>query len=46
MTSTTFHQWHLQLTTTTVVRPMCAKQAACTTKVNCFGLYIGGDDGP
>lgn len=46
MTSYTFNQWHLQSTTTVVVRSMCAKQAACTTKVYCCGLFIDGDDGP
>ncbi len=46
MTSKTFHPWHLTTTNTNVVRPMCACQAAKTTKVCFRGLCIDGDDGP
>jgi hypothetical protein len=46
MTSNTFNMWHLQSTTHAVVRPMCAKQAVCTTKGYFRGLNIDGDDGP
>lgn len=46
MTSKTFNHWHLQSATNVVVRPMCAKQAACTTKVYFRGLSIDGAKGP
>ncbi|MBI4578936.1 MAG: hypothetical protein HY718_04485 [Planctomycetes bacterium] len=46
MTSLTSTVWCLTQTTSPVVHPMCAEQAANTTKVYFRGLCIDGDDGP
>jgi hypothetical protein len=45
MTSVTLHPWHLT-TTSTVTRPMCAKQAATVKGFYFCGRNIDGKDGP